>query len=31
MDGTAVLNMYELKPLPAEPTPGEYVTRTEFE
>lgn len=31
MDGTAQLNMYELKPLPAEPTAEEYVTRTEFQ
>lgn len=31
MDGTAQLNMYELKPLPAEPTADEYVTRTEFQ
>ena len=31
MDGTAVLNMYELKPIPVEPTPNDFVTRTEFE
>ena len=31
MDGTATLNMYELKPIPAEPTAEDYVTRTEFE
>ena len=31
MDGTAQLNMYELKPLPAEPTADEYITRTEFQ
>lgn len=31
MDGTASLNMYELKPLPTEPTVGEFVTRAEFE
>lgn len=30
MDGTAQLNMYELKPLPTEPTAEEYVTRAEF-
>ena len=30
MDGVAQLNMYELKPIPADPTPEEYVTRTEF-
>ncbi len=30
VDGTAQLNMYELKPIPAEPTAEEYVTRTEF-
>lgn len=31
MDGTAQLNMYELKPIPAEPTTAEYVTRAEFQ
>ncbi len=31
MDGTASLNMYELKPIPAEPTVGDYITRSEFE
>lgn len=31
MDGTAQLNMYELKPLPVEPTADEYVTRAEFQ
>lgn len=30
LDGSAQLNMYELKPIPADPTPGEYVTRAEF-
>lgn len=30
-EGIAVLNMYELKPIPADPTPGDYITRTEFE
>lgn len=30
LDGVAQLNMYELKPIPADPTPGEYITRTEF-
>ena len=30
-EGIAVLNMYELKPIPSDPTPGEYITRTEFE
>lgn len=33
MDGTALLNVYELKELPIEPeiTPNEYITRAEFE
>ena len=31
MDGTASLNMYELKPIPAEPVSGDFITRTEFE
>ena len=31
MDGTASLNMYELKPLPAEPTESDFITRTEFD
>ena len=30
MDGVAQLNMYELKPIPADLTPEEYITRTEF-
>ena len=30
MDGVSQLNMYELKPIPADPTPEEYITRTEF-
>ena len=31
MDGVALLNMYELKPLPADPVEGDYITRTEFD
>lgn len=31
LDGVALLNMYELKPLPAEPIEGEFITRTEFD
>ena len=31
MDGVALLNMYELKPLPTTPEVGEYITRTEFD
>lgn len=31
MDGVALLNMYELKPLPTEPIAGDYVTHTEFD
>jgi len=33
MDGTAVLNMYELKEIPVETSPvnAQYVTREEFE
>ena len=30
-DGVALLNMYELKPLPPDPIEGDYVTRQEFE
>ena len=30
-DGIALLNMYELKPLPTEPVEKEYVTREEFD
>lgn len=30
-DGTALLNMYELKPLPKDPLENDYVTRQEFE
>ena len=31
LDGTAALNMYELKDIPTSPTPGgDYVTRDEF-
>ena len=30
MDGTATLNMYELKPMPVAPT-ADYITRAEFE
>lgn len=31
MDGVALLNMYELKPLPVDPIEGDYITRTEFD
>ena len=31
LDGVALLNMYELKPLPAEPIEGEFITRAEFD
>ena len=33
MDGTAILNMYELKEVPVEQeiTPSQYITREEFE
>jgi hypothetical protein len=31
MDGVALLNMYELKPLPADPVEGDFITRTEFD
>lgn len=31
MDGTASLNMYELKPIPQNAPNGDYVTRAEFE
>lgn len=30
-DGIALLNMYELKPLPVEPVGTDFVTRQEFE
>lgn len=30
IDGTATLNMYELKPMPVAPT-ADYITRAEFE
>ena len=30
-DGLPILNMYELKPLPADPVEGDYITRTEFD
>ena len=30
-EGIAILNMYEFKPIPTDPTPGEYITRAEFE
>lgn len=30
-DGIALLNMYELKPLPVEPISTDFVTRQEFE
>ena len=30
MNGMAQLNMYELKPIPTDPTPEDYITRTEF-
>ena len=29
--GIAELNMYELKPIPAEAIPGDYITRQEFD
>lgn len=31
MDGTAILNMYELKPIPQDLPAGTYITREEFE
>lgn len=31
LDGTATLNMYELTSLPVAATPGDYITREEFE
>lgn len=31
MDGTAQLNMYELKPVPPDPGVADYVTRQEFD
>lgn len=31
MDGVALLNMYELKPLPTMPEEGDFITRTEFD
>ena len=33
IDGTAILNMYELKEIPVEPeiTPSQFITREEFE
>lgn len=30
-DGIALLNMYELKPLPVDPAGADYITRTEFD
>lgn len=30
-DGIALLNMYELKPIPTDPEVGEFITRTEFD
>ena len=30
IDGTASLNMYEVKEIPQSPSPAEYVTREEF-
>ena len=30
-DGIALLNMYELKPIPYTPEVGEFITRTEFD
>lgn len=30
LDGSAQLNMYELKPIPVEPEPSDFITRTEF-
>ena len=31
MDGTAILNMYELKPIPSVPEEGDFITRAEFD
>ena len=31
LDGSVILNMYELKPLPADPVANNYVTREEFD
>lgn len=31
LDGTASLNMYELKPIPENPISGDFVTRQEFD
>ncbi len=31
IDGVALLNMYELKPLPTTPEEGDFITRTEFD
>ena len=31
LDGTAALNMYELKPTPSEPVTTDFVTRAEFD
>ena len=31
LDGTAALNMYELKPSPSEPVTTDFVTRAEFD
>lgn len=31
IDGVALLNMYELKPLPTAPEEGDFITRTEFD
>ena len=31
LDGTAALNMYELKPIPSEPITTDFVTRAEFD
>ena len=31
MDGVALLNMYELKPLPTDPVEADFITRAEFD
>ena len=31
IDGVALLNMYELKPLPTTPEEGDFITRAEFD
>lgn len=31
MDGVALLNMYELKPIPSIPEEGDFITRAEFD